>query len=298
MSPPKDLSVALHIGAHKTATSHLQRSLRVKSDVLANAGVRYYGPDHLRLPGRSLPFLFGLKMRKRLGPPRRNRSDQLALLAKDAHRLVISEENFAGVLQNRKGFLGKSRHPEVASRVSELAEAMGQEGIDVFLSTRNPAGYLTAAYSQLLLSGHIITMDEYRAQNPLELINWDNLVARLRAAKRVRQLYVWRYEDYEPLFPQICTAMVGADAARLVTPHPKRIHPSLSEKAVADVIRRHAAGDKGPLANEARMQFPVDTDNPRFDGFSAKGHKVAIAQYDTQWARIAAMKGVTCLGPS
>ncbi|MGB1209735.1 MAG: hypothetical protein ACPG7W_11160, partial [Paracoccaceae bacterium] len=84
--------ITFHIGVHKTATSHLQRSLLRASDSLAAHGVRYYGPDHLRLPGRSLPTLFGFRTDR--AAPKRPPEEQVALLRKDGRKIVFSEENF------------------------------------------------------------------------------------------------------------------------------------------------------------------------------------------------------------
>ena len=40
--------VHLHLGAHKTATTHLQQIFLTNREALANHGVHYDGPAHLR----------------------------------------------------------------------------------------------------------------------------------------------------------------------------------------------------------------------------------------------------------
>ncbi|MEL6685770.1 MAG: hypothetical protein AAFQ00_10775, partial [Pseudomonadota bacterium] len=97
------LSIAFHIGAHKTATSHLQRSLLRAGDALAAAGVRYYGPDYFRLPGHSIQALFGFRPGTKGGGAMRPAAEQLALLQQDGHRIVLSEENFIGPLNQPHG---------------------------------------------------------------------------------------------------------------------------------------------------------------------------------------------------
>ncbi len=291
-----DFSVAFHIGAHKTATSHLQRSLRDATDPLADAGVRYYGPADLRLPGRSIRRLFSLHDQPARAP-RRTPQDQLALMRKGGHRLLLSEENYIGVLNSPRRREIRMRYPYAARRITALANVLDAGGLDVFLSIRNPATFLTSAYCQQLLGGRIMTIDRYLRINPLESVNWFSLVKRLRRAKGVNRLTIWRYEDYQALFPQICAAMVGETASGLVQPLPRRIHVGLSAKAVAAVHRQ--TGDVPPdkRGNVARNLFPVGPDAPAFDGFDKDQHAIAEQAYQAQISAIAGLDGVTFLRP-
>ena len=296
MLPTDDFSIAFHIGAHKTATSHLQRSLREASDCLADAGVRYYGPTYFRLPGRSIQRLFGLVPLKETDQ-RRSPQDQLALMRKDGHRLVLSEENYTGVLNSPRRREVKMRYPYAAHRMNALAQAMDIEGLEVFLGIRHPARYLNSAYGQQLLGGRLMTFERYRKINPLSSVNWLSLAKRLNRAKGIKRLTVWRYEDYVPLFPRICAAMVGCDAANLVKPLPRRIHVGLSADAVHEV---HQSDNKLPLnrqANFARKHFPVSDQHPAFDGFTLGEYAAADVAYDNQTTGIKALSGVTFLTP-
>ncbi len=291
-----DFSIAFHIGAHKTATSHLQRSLREATEALADAGVRFYGPAHFRLPGRSIQRLFGTLEKPGL-EPRRTPQDQLTLLRKGGHRLVMSEENYVGVLNSPRRREVRMRYPYAARRVTALADALDAGGLDIFLSIRNPATFLTSAYCQQLLGGRIITMAQYLTVNPLDSVNWFSLVRRLRRARGVNRLTVWRYEDYQPLFPQICAGLVGEDESRLVRPLPRRIHVGLSSRAVAEVLQKSDETAVERVANLARKHFPVSAEAPAFDGFDADQHAVAARAYAAQAKAIEGLAGVTFLRP-
>ncbi|WP_341368314.1 hypothetical protein [Yoonia sp. BS5-3] len=292
MTPP-DFTVAFHVGAHKTATTHLQRSLQTVADPLADAGVRLYSPKYFRLPGRSIPALFGLKD----GPPdpaRRSPADQLALMRKDADRVIFSEENYIGVLNSPRRFPVQVRYPHAADRVAALAEAIGRP-IDVFLGIRQPTAFLSSAYCQMLMGGRAMPLDRFKRINPITSVDWLDLVTRLRGAKGVGQLTVWRHEDYADVFTQICAGLVGPDRAQIVAPLPRRIHEGLSAAAVTETLQRHAAGEGDKAGFAMRKMWPVGPAHPSFDGFDSDEHARAAAAYAAQTAAIAGMEDVTFL---
>lgn len=293
MSSP-DFTVALHMGVHKTATSHLQRSLHRAADALADAGVRYYGPEHLRLPGRSLPALFGLKAGAK---QRRAPADQMTLLRKGADRLVLSEENFIGVLNTPRRRAVRVRYPDAGPRISALAQAMDCGGVDVFLGVRHPATYLNSAYGQMLLGGRVMPMALFQKLNPVSGVNWLDLVARIRQTPGVNRLTVWRYEDHADVFDQIVGGLVGVERADLVPPLNKRIHVGLSAAAVASVLDSPDADATGQLANEARRTLPVGPEFVAHDGMSAAEHAAGTEAYLAQTDAIRALEGVTFLEP-
>ena len=282
-----DFTVALHVGVHKTATSHLQQSLWRAEDVLADNGVRFYGPKYFRLPGRSLPALFGLKSGR---APRRPPQDQIRLLRKSAGRLVLSEENFIGELHLAEGPPMLTRYPEAGDRIGALAEAMDCGGLEVFIGLRNPAAYLNSAYCQMLLGGQVMPMDQFKAKNPLDAVDWLDLVRRIRQAPGVRHLTVWRQEDYGQIFDQVITSLTGLTG--VVEPVRERIHVSLSTHAVAALLD---GSDQRP--RDLRDALPVGPDHPPFDGMRVDEHASAAAAYAAQIEGIARLDGVTLLEP-
>lgn len=288
-------TIAFHIGAHKTATTHLQRSMAKATDALAAGGVRYYGPPDFRLPGRSISALFGLKENQQ-DDTRRSPLAQLAVMRKDAHRVVFSEENFIGVLNSPRRFPVKERYPHAALRINQLAAAL-ERPIDVALSIRHPTRFLNSAYCQQLMGGRVVPFHRYAHINPVESVDWLNMVRQLRGAEGVRRLTIWCYEDYGALFDQICAACVGTDAAPMVRPLRRRIHEGLSADAVAETLQRDAQEKTEKLGFAMRKTMPVGPEHPAFDGFDPDAHRAADTAYTRQIAEIAAMEGVTFLRP-
>ncbi len=290
------LTIALHIGAHKTATTHLQRSLKHAKRALAAKGVQYYGPTHFRSPGQTIPALFGFRKDPLAPAPALPAKDQLAQMRKDADRIVISEENFIGALNHPRGLALKTRYKDAENRVAAFAQAVGQD-IDVFLALRSPTGFLNSAYCQMLLGGRVQPVGMYQRRNPISSVDWLGLVTRLHRAKGVGRLTVWKYEDYEAVFPQVAKALVGPQAADLVVPRPKHVNRGLSAEAVAYVLEQDRINPREALATAARKMLPVEEGLAPFDGYSAEQHHIGNVAYRDQIAAIEALEGVTFLRP-
>jgi hypothetical protein len=177
-----------------------------------------------------------------------------------------------------------------------VAGALGRD-VDVFMAIRQPTSFLNAAYCQQLMGSGVMSMTEYRRINPPDSVDWSGLVARLRAAPGVGRLVVWCHEDYAAHFRTICAELLGPAAAGVVEPIDRYIHRSLSAAGVAEVLHRHALGEKGDLGSAARRLLPVEDGYPSFDGFTSAEHSACDTAYHSQIAAIRAMPGVTLLDP-
>jgi hypothetical protein len=285
-------TIVLHLGAHKTASTHLQQAIMAAMPL---DGVTFAGPRILRRPGQSLQERFGFPFDPTdaqvsdLSP-----ADALADLADGADRLVLSEETFAGKLQRGWGRIPTPLYFTAPGRVTQFAHIIAKAGgpkIDLCLGLRNPTDYLGSAYSQILNGNRAILPEKYREKNPFSVVDWTDYVMRLRACPGVGRLTVWRYEEYADVFPEICTAMVGTPD---IAPLPDRIQPRLSEKAVdAILIAKRWTGPE--FVQQAAEALPIGPDNPPYDLYDAPTHAASGAFYAGQCATIAAMPDVTFL---
>lgn len=280
--------IALHIGAHKTATTHLQRSLSEQVKLVRGIDARFYGPPYFR-NGPSIARRFGLEGDV---TPEEARI-AWTKMAGQTRRVLLSEENFIGTMHNRFAKMDMPLYPHASNRIGALADRIASDGIDVFLGIRNPAHYVTSGYCQALMGGHKVILDDVKAQNPVSGVDWADLVSRLRQTDGIRDLVVWCYEDYKDLFSDIVARMIGPDSG--VQPLQKIVHQGLSTDAVAAILRRYAAGKGRQAAVRARNTFPIGPDHPQFDAFTPQEHAAAKAQYDRQLAHIAAMPDITFL---
>ncbi|PVA06403.1 hypothetical protein [Thalassorhabdomicrobium marinisediminis] len=294
--PPLPQSIALHIGAHKTASSHLQHMLYRNRAMLADEGIRVYGPGYLRLKGRNLAAMFGLSWSESPAP-RRDPRKQLAFLAKGRRRIVFSEENFVGSLYDSRGNVPLPVYPTGAARVAELVAKFAPVDTHLFIAVRNPATYLTSAYSQCLLGGVYTTPRAFRARNDWRKVDWADYVAALRATPGLGELFVWRQEDYAQCHRLVLRRMLRWRVGAQIETVDHRVHEGLSEAAVKQTLSWAEEGRTGPLARDARAAHPVGPDRRPFALYTPQTLELSQARYDEQLARIEKIEGVTVLHP-
>lgn len=285
-------TVVLHLGAHKTASTHLQRSIGAAGP---HDDLAFVGPPMLRGPGESLPERFGFPLDPVNGQGAAlSVRDVLRGMAQGRKRLVLSDENFAGKLKTGWGRIPTPLYFTAAARVETLAArivAAGGPPLDLCLGIRAPAGYLNSAYSQILHGKRVIDPDKFREKNPLTAIDWAQYVAALRAVPNVRSLTVWRQEDHAALFDQICKALLGRKG---VKPLQERLQSRLSTQAVEAVLLAKSL-NAGNVVATAAEEFPVSELYPAHDLYTAQDHAASTALYTAQWGSIAALPGVTAL---
>ncbi len=138
------VQVVLHVGAHRTGSTSLQRALAANRPLMARQGVAYWGPGMLR------DGLFSGLLRDPLrGDPetlrlcRRNCGlvgVELSRLAERGRRmLLISEENMLGTMG--ANLLTGTLYPAASMRLGRIAQALGGRVCRVVLAVRPQADY-------------------------------------------------------------------------------------------------------------------------------------------------------------
>ena len=286
-------SIALHLGAHKTASSHLQRSLAGAE----LSGVTFVGPAKLRGRGQTLPERFGFPLdEKRADNEPVVVSNVLCSLSSGADRLVLSDENFAGKLQTGWGRVPLPIYPTAAKRLALLVEAIRAANgpqPDLFLCIRNPAGFLTSTYSQVLHGGRRVRPTAFVAKNDPGKVDWVDYVARLRSVAGIGSLTVWRYEDYTQMFGEITRLLTGQSG---IVAHECQVQKRLSQAAL-DVLMRAKEGGMPLTASEAAKAYPRADGEAGFAIYDSAVQATSARAYADQWLSICRLSGVTALQP-
>lgn len=292
--PKLPQSVALHIGAHKTASTHLQKVLDENKAILSEGGIRFYGPSELRSNNRELQARFDLSWSK-APPSGRTAHDQLARLAQGHKRVVFSEENVAGMLTDREGRMRFPIYPDAFKKVEELIACWAPLKPQIFIAVRNPATFMTSAYGQGLYSAPHVGPRTFRDRNDWRKVDWAGYVARISAIAGVGEVFVWRQEDYaenpRPVYRRLLRWRTGGQVKTIE----HRVHQGLSAAAVRSTLQRAVDGETGGIAGHARHAFPVNEQNKPFKLYAASTYVAAEKIYADQMARISAMDGVTVL---
>ncbi len=274
------MRIVLHIGAHKTASTHLQLALARARPRLAERGVALFGPDELRRRGLGLPeYLAG-----RLAEHPADDTDNPDLEAHAARlraafdvsagRLVLSDENILGNAHNARMIREARFYPQAAERLRALAALLplaAPATLTIALAIRDPASFLTSAYAQRLMSGRIEGFERYLSGLDPAQLSWAEALRRMQTALPDVEWVVWRYEDYPSVAPAALSALLG-EAAELVEPGSNVAHPGMSAAAVAAVM---AEADALSAQDEATIRARVAAlraalpkgANPAYDPF-------------------------------
>jgi hypothetical protein len=286
----------VHLGAHKTASTHFQKGLRRSRAAFEAAGVALYTPPELRRPGEKLKDRVGLSYIR--GGRRKDWSPAMMTRTAQGHaRLVISEENILGQMSGAQGRHEAQLYPEAGARVAALAEAVAPLPLSLFLTIRDPAGYLTSAWSQSLYGGFGEGFDTFVERIPLHGVDWAGLVERLIAVPGVAGVTVWRKEDYPAVAVQAANALAGAGVARGEWFDHAALHPGLSARGAAHALSAPRGKARARAAGEAQRLFPAGPAHPPLRPFDDELRGLSAEFYAAQWRRLQAMPMVRCLHP-
>lgn len=290
----KQLSISLHLGAHKTASTHLQQSLQRVPDALLNAQVRFFGPRVLRDPEQPLVKL--VRSHGADADPT-DGSDVLYPLAEGVAHLVLSDENLLGQVMNEHQ-PGKL-YPRAKGRITRLLTGLRSAHTTVFLSIRDPGAWLASLYSQRIKGGQYTGFEEFCAGLVPTEVLWSGLIRRLAQIGGHRGIVVWRYEDYAQIGDQVLESLLGRVPPIGVKLLDRRINSSISEAAIDHLLTRFHDGGVMPddWAKAAQAKFPLSKAYPAFDPWSDEEKKAIRHVYLDDIERIKNMPNVTFLEP-
>lgn len=225
----------LHIGAHKTATTHLQDTLLSSRHQLEASGVHYLPRERL-LTARLIKFVrFGQFTRHGIAERVLFRTDTACMRQRLLKRIqghdtvLISEERLIG----RAVDLLDGLYPNLEAYLLALARIIANDKIAIFLSIRNQADILPSAYSQSLRT--------HTRPKPFEVLaaewlrappRWTNLIRRLRVALPGANLKVWTFEDYVTDPNEVISALAGIEHLTI----PKVARPERTTRLSANAV--------------------------------------------------------------
>ena len=288
------MKLIVHIGAHKTATTHLQMRLRRGRAALAATNAAYVGPDDTRGPVQlsSLVEAPGAAPDEEAGW--RARIDAEAEAGRG--RLLLSEENLIGVMRpglliDRDGRL----YPRAGPQLRALFQVLDRRPTSIALAVREPASFLTSAFGMWLQAGGGVLVEDFLRGADPRRSRWTDLAARIFEATGTPRLSVWRYEDYPRARNRILARLLGPDRVAAV-PGARRALVGWSQAAydrlVQDVLGAGPQDSLADLARAARAAHPRRHGMPRLEVIPEAVRAECAAHYEADWQALIAMPGV------
>ena len=252
----------LHLGAHKTATTHLQRVLTRRTAALARLGVDFVPPEALR------PVLREARgwRHRLLGRTGARLAAAIEARATGLDVLAISDENLLGDISD---VLNPRLYPRLARRLAVLAPLAEGREVHLFLAIRPLDRVWASAYAEALRHhrprpGRLAALEAAAIADPP---SWLDPIARLRDTFPRAAVTVWRYEDYRTHGRAIAGLFLGRDPGWLpdlppprwtISPGPAGVRAAeqvtlpmpgnLRRKRIAGLYAAHPAAEEGPFA--------------------------------------------------
>jgi len=300
----------IHLGAHKTATTHIQSELAGRRDALLADGVFFLPLEQTRklMAFQDIPSPFLLRLRRKLGLKNaraqafdsqpfiractEHLQKQVDQLAGNAQRVVISEEDLIGSTDQvfTGGYFNGSNRLDL---IRELAKTTP---IHLFLAVRALDGFLPSAYAQALRSRPASYLDfqnkiNQMVQNPP---SWADLVARISARIPQAHLTVWDYSDYAANAMAIQSMITGCTLEGVTThTRPERTRsPSAQAILMAEHVQESDVKLRQGIVNRIYAEHPASGPDSAFRPIEDKASAVLRATYRDDLNRIAAMQQV------
>jgi hypothetical protein len=210
----------LHVGAHKTATTYMQRKLAINESALAARGIHYDELDVLRKN-----FSGALQ-----DPPRGNREfiARLRDRIRTGH-VIVSEENMPGM----PGDLMRSGvyYAGARDRLMRVRTLLGVEAPEIFMGLREYSSFLVSMYCEHIRHREFIRFADYFELYRKSDFSWVKVVGDIVAAMPNAQVKLWDFTNFRTLENKVFSEMLGQDAGFLTAPNGP-VRESFSDAAI------------------------------------------------------------------
>jgi hypothetical protein len=236
----KNTEIRIHLGAHKTATTHLQETLRLVEKELSEQGIQYIpvhiGRDRIawvirmRRWKKIFPLLYGTSWKRQI-------EKTLFADAKDGDVILVSEENILG---GASAACSGKPYPDINKRLGFVRDLSEEFSVSVYLSIRSFDRLLPGAYvTGLRFGAKRAMLQKDRLLTDLDkgdLPSWVEVVERIREELPKVQMRVWTQEAYRENSDQIIRKILGRKLEiGIPRIRPPEVTRTPSKEAVAEV---------------------------------------------------------------
>lgn len=247
-----------HVGAHKTATSLVQKYARDKESEIEAFGIRYIPRSDMN------DFVGWGKHIVSAGPDFKARIEEE--MALDSTRLVFtSHENTLGrpVMADRPGL-----YPRAPKNLKMLHEVLDGLDVCIVLTIRPQVDFLESYYLQLIHEGHYMTFREWIETIDLASLSWRPLIERARALYGSDNVIVVDFRDIKAGQNEfLANFFRRIDASIELTPNYRPVrNPSISEKGLGIALAANrflTTGDERRVMRKFLQKHFSNRDYPR-----------------------------------
>ncbi|PMR68330.1 sulfotransferase domain-containing protein [Halomonas heilongjiangensis] len=211
--------IFLHLGAHKTATTYMQKLFRSNKKYFDSLDTSLVLKRTLSQHGLHQFMSWRNHVERNLGAKRPAKLERffVKLASSKSKSVFISYEGLLGSMH-----LGRSRtiYPAAEQSIELIKKSFQGKNIKVVFCVRGYADFIESTYNWLVKNGSGKSFDEYLSGVVVEELSWKPVVNALRENFGDENVLLWKYEDYKGNYKYINSRLLdffydGADDGEL-----------------------------------------------------------------------------------
>lgn len=268
----------LHIGAHKTATSYMQKKLALNVELLNRRNIHY---DPLDVFRKEFTPLLNENVTRESEWVRELRGTARAT------NVLVSEENIMGVPGDlvREG----QYYIRARERLVRACQLLGNTTPEIYLSLREYAGFTVSMYSEYIRHREFLKFRDYLDLYEKSGFSWVRVIEDIVAAVPGARLSVWDFGHFRKIEKDVFQAMLGFDPDIFHNPEGP-VRESFSGVAVRAFEALSGAlshAEMKKLINPIARNLPKGDSYPAFDPHLPEMKEKMKAQFRADLATIA-----------
>lgn len=293
------MDINIYVGPHKTASRHMASILSENTDLLEAQDTLFYASTRtaLRHINSALKAIAGGG----------DKADAIGLLlhsltrGRDVKKLLLVNPNIVGSVTHPFG--KELFYPRTTGLIHQLQTLFGDNRLQLFASTRNPASFLPSCYAQSLLSASFSNYTDFLKDVTPSSLRWSAFLQRLRGKQMDIPLTVWRYEDYPFIWRDVLHSFTGVANSQDIIGNPTRINAGLTLQG-AQLFYKYIE-DNSPRTKEDfediktsfLEKFPSSDDWVSDPEWAAETVQSLTHNYEDDWYYIERMEGIKTIHP-
>ncbi len=298
------MELILHLGAHRTGTTALQRALMRRRKALAAQGVAIWGPTVMRdaISGPAMRItrvgIPNATMRAARDAARQELAKRLQQdRARGIVRVIVSDENLIG---NMSGNIrAAALYPDAAKRLTVLADLLPVAPTRIYFAVRGYTEYWASIYAHTALRQGVPDFADVGPDVLGSPRGWPQVLSDTHAAFPKSDIRVWVYSGAKGALDKLIHDMVGPVEA----PFP-RIRADKRNQRLGAVAMQHAlelresAPSMGTETLINRAMQAAGDDQERFMPFRRRARLALRERYANDLAALKAggVPAVSVLG--
>ena len=192
--------IALHIGVHKTASTHLQELIWRNNSLLSEYGIRFYRPVEMRK--KVTPNICGVANNNESSKTKLKEAINEIIFQNNFKRIILADENFIG--DTRGIYINGSIYPNVVERLKVIRDYLPAEEVkQIYVCFRDYGEYIPSSYCEFIRHNNFVEFGKYVEKFDYSISYWLRLVTEIGDFFPDSSIYVWNYAKYREIEEKI-----------------------------------------------------------------------------------------------